>query len=106
VNLVTILVLLALAYGVFVFASNQLNAFVKPRSRPLLIRRWRLGRAMAVSFLLIAAPLVTVMQTQNVQWAMWTLAVTIPLAALVLIHAAIRYRRSGAWSPVAEPDEG
>lgn len=61
---------------------------------------------MAVSFLLIAAPLVTVMQTQNVQWAMWTLAVTIPLATLVLIHAAIRYRRSGAWSTVAEPDEG
>lgn len=89
------IVLIVVSYVVFVFISDLMNPFIPIRA-PLRKRRWRLGRAAAVSSLVggSIALFLFAIQTLDERTAV---GFYLLLAAVFMIPAVIKYKKSALW---------
>jgi len=89
------LVLLAVSYVAFVFISDLFNPFVSVKA-PLKRRRWRLGRAAAVSSL-FAGALAILLLNINALDEHTALAAYLLLTSIFVTPAIVKYKKTAIW---------
>jgi len=90
-----VLALVTFSYLAFVFISDQFNPFAIARA-PLKRRRWRLGRAAALSSL-VAGSIGLCVWLLNFADQRVALGLSLIMASIFILPAVIKYKKSALW---------
>ena len=93
--LLYILGLALLCYLIFVFTSDHLNPFADVKA-PLVQRRFRLGRAMAMSSLAAGAVAIALFDARLLNFHV-AIGLYVFLTLAVSIPAVVQYKKSATW---------